>query len=62
MNRLLDTLEDKVADRTARLAQTVTALERRLAESEALMPWTRPSAPRFTGRGAHRDRGRSPCG
>ncbi len=36
MNRLLDTLEDKVADRTARLAQTVTALERRLAESEAL--------------------------
>lgn len=36
MNRLLDTLEDKIADRTARLAQTVTALERRLAESEAL--------------------------
>ena len=36
MNRLLDTLEDKIADRTARLAHTVTALERRLAESEAL--------------------------
>ncbi len=36
MNRLLDTLEDKVADRTAQLAQTVRALERRLAESEAL--------------------------
>ncbi|MEW8978439.1 MAG: GAF domain-containing sensor histidine kinase [Symbiobacterium sp.] len=36
LNELLATLEDKVQDRTARLAETVTALERRLAESEAL--------------------------
>lgn len=36
LNELLATLEDKVADRTARLAQSVRALERRLAESEAL--------------------------
>lgn len=36
LNELLETLEDKVQDRTARLAETVTALERRLAESEAL--------------------------
>jgi len=36
MNELLNTLEDKVQDRTARLEETVTALERRLAESEAL--------------------------
>jgi signal transduction histidine kinase len=36
LNELLDTLEDKVADRTARLAETVKALERRLAEFEAL--------------------------
>ncbi|MFZ5825758.1 MAG: histidine kinase [Bacillota bacterium] len=36
LNDLLATLEDKVRDRTGRLAETVTALERRLAESEAL--------------------------
>lgn len=36
LNELLETLEDKVADRTARLAETVKALERRLAEFEAL--------------------------
>lgn len=36
MNQLLETLEDKVAERTAQLAETVRALERRLAESEAL--------------------------
>ncbi|MFZ5814657.1 MAG: histidine kinase [Bacillota bacterium] len=36
LNELLATLEDKVTDRTARLAETVSALERRLAESEAL--------------------------
>lgn len=36
LNDLLATLEDKVRDRTARLAETVEALERRLAESEAL--------------------------
>ncbi len=36
LNELLATLEDKVADRTARLGETVLALERRLAESEAL--------------------------
>lgn len=36
LNELLATLEDKVADRTARLAETVAALKRRLQESEAL--------------------------
>lgn len=36
LNELLATLEDKVADRTVRLGETVQALERRLAESEAL--------------------------
>lgn len=36
LNELLATLEDKVKDRTHRLAETVSALERRLAESEAL--------------------------
>lgn len=36
LNELLATLEDKVADRTARLAETVAALKRRLTESEAL--------------------------
>jgi len=36
LNELLATLEDKVADRTARLGETVRALERRLGESEAL--------------------------
>lgn len=36
LNELLATLEDKVADRTARLNETVTALKRRLGESEAL--------------------------
>lgn len=36
LNELLATLEDKVRDRTARLGETVSALERRLAESEAL--------------------------
>lgn len=36
LNELLATLEDKVRDRTGQLAETVTALERRLAESEAL--------------------------
>lgn len=36
LNELLGTLEEKVADRTARLGQTVAALERRLGEFEAL--------------------------
>jgi len=36
LNELLATLEDKVGDRTLRLAETVRALERRLGESEAL--------------------------
>lgn len=36
LNELLATLEDKVADRTARLADTVQERERRLAEFEAL--------------------------
>lgn len=36
LNELLGTLEQKVIDRTARLAQTVKALERRLSESEAM--------------------------
>ncbi|HYG58622.1 MAG TPA: GAF domain-containing protein, partial [Symbiobacteriaceae bacterium] len=36
LNELLATLEDKVEDRTARLGETVRALERRLAESEAM--------------------------
>lgn len=36
LNELLDTLEEKVAQRTEQLAQTVRALERRLAEFEAV--------------------------
>jgi signal transduction histidine kinase len=36
LNQLLETLEDKVADRTGRLAETVKALERRLGEFEAM--------------------------
>jgi signal transduction histidine kinase len=36
LNELLTTLEDKVVDRTARLAETVKALERRLGEFEAM--------------------------
>lgn len=36
LNELLATLEEKVADRTGRLAETVGALKRRLQESEAL--------------------------
>lgn len=36
LNELLATLEDKVTDRTARLGETVRALERRLSEFEAL--------------------------
>jgi signal transduction histidine kinase len=36
LNELLGTLEDKVTDRTAQLAQTVRALERRLGEMEAV--------------------------
>jgi signal transduction histidine kinase len=36
LNELLVTLEDKVIDRTARLAETVKALERRLGEFEAM--------------------------
>jgi signal transduction histidine kinase len=36
LNELLATLEDKVADRTARLAETVKDRERRLAEFEAI--------------------------
>ncbi len=36
LNELLATLEERVRDRTARLGETVEALERRLAESEAL--------------------------
>lgn len=36
LNDLLGTMDFKVKDRTARLAETVEALERRLAESEAL--------------------------
>lgn len=36
LNELLETLEDKVTDRTARLGETVRALERRLSEFEAL--------------------------
>lgn len=36
LNELLATLEEKVADRTARLAESVAALKRRLQESEAL--------------------------
>ncbi|HLN65490.1 MAG TPA: GAF domain-containing sensor histidine kinase [Symbiobacteriaceae bacterium] len=36
LNELLNTLEDKVSERTAQLNQTVKALERRLGEQEAL--------------------------
>lgn len=36
LNELLDNLEENVADRTARLAKTVKALERRLSEFEAV--------------------------
>lgn len=36
LNELLGTLEDKVSDRTARLGETVKALERRLGEQESM--------------------------